>query len=156
MVLPKPFIPSFIHVFNIYHVWLDDITHLKRLRFPALLFTSSVRLKSINLLEPFIYHFLSVLFPARIQLLIWSHNILDFQIQIYDMDVCVCVCVYACTRSVAQLCPTLLWPHGPWPSRLPCPWDFPDRNTGVGCHFLIQAIFPTQGLNPCLLHLLHS
>ena len=27
-------------------------------------------------------------------------------------------------------------------------------NTGVGCHFLLQGIVPTQGLNPCLLHLL--
>ena len=33
-----------------------------------------------------------------------------------------------------------------------CPWDFPGRNTGVGCHFLLPGIFPTQGLNPCLLH----
>ena len=32
-----------------------------------------------------------------------------------------------------------------------CPWDFPDKNTGVGCHFLLQGIFPTQGLNPHLL-----
>ena len=28
-------------------------------------------------------------------------------------------------------------------------------NAGVGCHFLPQSIFPTQELNPCLLHLLH-
>ena len=27
-------------------------------------------------------------------------------------------------------------------------WDFPGKNTGVGCHFLLQGIFPTQGLNP--------
>ena len=33
-----------------------------------------------------------------------------------------------------------------------CPWDFPGKNTGVGCHFLLQGIFPTQGSNPCLLH----
>ena len=33
-----------------------------------------------------------------------------------------------------------------------CPWDFPSKNTGVGCHFLLQEIFPTQGLNPGLLH----
>ena len=33
--------------------------------------------------------------------------------------------------------------------------DFPNKNTGVGCHFLLQAIFPTQGSNPGLLHLLH-
>ena len=36
----------------------------------------------------------------------------------------------------------------------PCPGDFSGRNTGMGCHFLPQAFFPTQGLNPhhlCLL-----
>ena len=32
---------------------------------------------------------------------------------------------------------------------------FPGKNTGVGCHFLLQGIFPTQGLNPHLLCLLH-
>ena len=31
-------------------------------------------------------------------------------------------------------------------------WDFPGKNTGVGCHFLLQRIFSTQGLSPCLLH----
>ena len=34
------------------------------------------------------------------------------------------------------------------------PWDFSGRNTGVGCHALLQGIFLTQGLNPCLLYLL--
>ena len=33
-----------------------------------------------------------------------------------------------------------------------CPWDFPDKNTGVGCHFLLQGIFLTQGSNLRLLH----
>ena len=33
-----------------------------------------------------------------------------------------------------------------------CPWDFPVKSTGVGCHFLLQGIFPTQGLNPDLQH----
>ena len=33
--------------------------------------------------------------------------------------------------------------------------DSPGKNPGVGCHFLLQGIFPTQGLNPGLLHLLH-
>jgi len=28
-------------------------------------------------------------------------------------------------------------------SRLLCPWDFPGKNTGVGCHCLLQGIFPT-------------
>ena len=39
--------------------------------------------------------------------------------------------------------------------QLLCPWDSPGRNTGVGCHFLLQGIFPIQGLNPRLLCLLH-
>ena len=31
-----------------------------------------------------------------------------------------------------------------------CPWDFPDKNTGVSCHSLLQGLFPTRGLNPGL------
>ena len=33
-----------------------------------------------------------------------------------------------------------------------CPWDFPGKSTGMGCHFLFQRIFPTQGSNLGLLH----
>ena len=40
----------------------------------------------------------------------------------------------------------------PWTTRLLRPWDSPGRNTGVGCHFLLQEIFPTQKLNKGLLH----
>ena len=32
-----------------------------------------------------------------------------------------------------------------------CPWDFPDKNIGVGCHFLLQGIFLSLGSNPHLL-----
>ena len=31
-------------------------------------------------------------------------------------------------------------------------WNFPGKSTGLGCHFLFQEIFLTQGLNPGLLH----
>ena len=44
-----------------------------------------------------------------------------------------------------------LQPHGEQPFRLLCPWDFPGKNTGVGCHSLLQGIFLTQGLNLGLL-----
>ena len=42
----------------------------------------------------------------------------------------------------------------PWTvaTRLLCPWDSPGKNTGVGCHFLLQGIFPTQGSNQGLSH----
>ena len=43
-------------------------------------------------------------------------------------------------------------PHGLQPTRLLCPQDFPGKSSGVGCHFLLQGIFPTQGSNPGLLH----
>ena len=49
---------------------------------------------------------------------------------------------------VTQLCPTPVIPR----LSLLCPWDSLGKNTGVDCHSLFQAIFPTQGLNPCLLH----
>ena len=42
-------------------------------------------------------------------------------------------------------------PCMPWGSSV---WDFPGKNAGVDCHFLLQGIFPTQVSNPCLLHLL--
>ena len=48
-----------------------------------------------------------------------------------------------------------LRPHGLEPSRLLCPWNFPGKNTGAGCHFLLQRIFFTQGSNLRLLHLPH-
>ena len=35
-----------------------------------------------------------------------------------------------------------------------CPWDSSGNNTGVGCHALLQGIFPIQGLNPCFLSVL--
>ena len=31
-------------------------------------------------------------------------------------------------------------PHRQQPTRLPCPWDSPGKNTGVGCHFLLQCV----------------
>ena len=42
----------------------------------------------------------------------------------------------------------------PWTVACQAPpgWDFPGKNTGMGCHFLLQQIFPTQGSNPSLLH----
>ena len=55
--------------------------------------------------------------------------------------------------SVGRLVvPNSLQPNGLQPTRFLCPWDFPVKDTGVGCHFLLQGVFPTQGSNPGLLH----
>ena len=55
-------------------------------------------------------------------------------------------CVLSC--SVVS---NSMWPHGLKPTRLLCPWNFPGKNTGVVCHFPLQGIFLTQGLNLCAL-----
>ena len=59
------------------------------------------------------------------------------------MHICVCV---------ASVVPDSLRPRGPQPARLLCPGNPPGQDTGVGCHALLQGIFPTQGLNPGLPH----
>ena len=56
--------------------------------------------------------------------------------------------------SVTQLCLTLC--DSMDPARLLCQWDFPGKNTELGCLFLLHWIFPTQGSNWCLLSHLHS
>ena len=50
-----------------------------------------------------------------------------------------------------QSCPNLLQPHGLEFTRPLHPRDFPGKNTGVGCHFFLQGIFPTQVSNLCLI-----
>ena len=51
-------------------------------------------------------------------------------------------CVLVCTRS----CPTLC---SPMDCSLPgsCPWNFPGKNSEVGCHLLFQGVFPTTVLH---------
>ena len=53
---------------------------------------------------------------------------------------------------VTKLCPTFVtpWTIACWSFH---PWNSPSKNTRVGCHFLLQETFPTQGWNPCLLHI---
>ena len=68
--------------------------------------------------------------------------------------VCVCVCVLCCVLCHV-ICVQLF--ATPWTivHQALHPWDFPGKNTAVGCQALLQGIFPTQGWNLCLLHLLH-
>ena len=37
-----------------------------------------------------------------------------------------------------------LLPHELWPAKFLCPWNFQGKNTGMGCHFILQGIFPTH------------
>ena len=47
---------------------------------------------------------------------------------------------YCCCCCVASVVSDSVRPHGLQPIRLPCPWDSPGKNTGVGCHFLPQCM----------------
>ena len=71
--------------------------------------------------------------------------------RLFWIRVCVCVCVRARALSRVQLFTT--------PRTVVCQTplsvEFPRQEHGAGCHFLLQEIFLTQWLNPCLLHLLH-
>ena len=46
----------------------------------------------------------------------------------------------AAAAKLLQSCPTLCDPRDWQPTRLPRPWDSPGKNTGVGCHFLLQCM----------------
>ena len=51
-----------------------------------------------------------------------------------DWHYCCCCC------WVASVVSDSVQPHRLQPTRLPCPWDSPGKNTGVGCHFLLQCM----------------
>ena len=58
-------------------------------------------------------------------------------------------------RYVISFVSDSMWLYGLSPTRLFCQWDPSSKNTGVECHALLQGIFSNQGLNLCLLCLLH-
>jgi len=81
----------------------------------------------------------------------WFHSIFSLTLLLsHDLLLCVislCVCVL-----VTQLCPTLCDPMDCSPPGSSVHEIFQAKDTGVGCHLLLQGIFPTQGLNLVLLH----
>ena len=57
-----------------------------------------------------------------------------------------------CCAKLLQSCPRLFVTTWTVARQAPLSWDSLGKNTGVGCHFLLQGIFPTQGSNLDLLH----
>ena len=64
--------------------------------------------------------------------LLWNYSVILIESQVKLRK-------HACVPSCVWLCST------PWSvaHRLLCPWDFPGKNTGTGCHSLLQGVFPT-------------
>ena len=84
-----------------------------------------------------------------------SRLICTFSALLSKISVCVCVCLYVCVYTHTLVVSDSVRPFGLQPTRLVCPWDSPGKNTAVGCHALLQGIFPTQSSNPHLLSILH-
>ena len=58
----------------------------------------------------------------------------------------------AAAAKLLQSCPTLCDPRGDSPPGSPSPWDSPGKNTGVGCHFLLQCMkvkSESEVVQPC-------
>ena len=89
------------------------------------------------------YILLTILDQKKSIVLLLSHNFFFFFF--------FTVCKHACMFSHSVVSDSVA--HGLWPSRLLCPQDFLGKNTGMGCHFLLQGLFLSQGSN---LHLLHQ
>ena len=81
--------------------------------------------------------------PFTLCLLFALSRISHFTFEISTIVCCYCL--------VAKLCPAFAIP-GTVALQVSLSMGFPDKITGVGCHFLLQEVFLTQGSNPCLLH----
>ena len=65
---------------------------------------------------------------------------IDSLVKVVTHDRICCCCL------VTKSCPTLCDPVDYKPAMQLCPWDFLGKNSGVGCYFLLQGIFPMQGI----------
>ena len=64
-------------------------------------------------------------------------EVLAFQNGWFSVTIYITCCCCCCVASVMS---DSVRPQRRKPTRLPCPWDSPGKNTGVGCHFLLQCM----------------
>ena len=80
--------------------------------------------------------------PGKLQFMgsqrVWHYWVTFFTTSTTWEALVICIRLAAAAKSL-QSCPTLR-PHRRQPTRLPRPWDSPGKNTGVGCHFLLQCM----------------
>ena len=88
------------------------------------------------------FFWLQILVPLYI-FLIHEYEIINCELN-YDELACTDNLLYVAAAAAAaadaakSVVSDSVRPHRRQPTRLPCPWDSPGRNTGVGCHFLLQ------------------
>ena len=82
---------------------------------------------------------------------LWGWGIFYFFASKLNLGAVQCPTDCVCAFSYSVVSDTL-WPCGLGPARFLCPRDYLCKNTGVGCHFLLQGILPIQGSNPHFLN----
>ena len=108
----------------------------------AVLFLKNLQFPGLNIASSSIQYFYRMIPNSSLIRMPWLECSRDGQ----------CACVHA--KSL-QLCPTLCDPMDCSPPGSSGHGDSPGKNTGLGSCTLLQGIFLTQGLNLCLLSLLH-
>ena len=108
---------------------------------------SSQILTHVTLVSSGLWQFLS-LFLLIMTLTVWQSTDQEFSRMSLSVDLSG---VFIMIVVVQFLSRVLFFRDPCKPARLLCPWDFPDKNTGMGCHSLLPGIVPTQWLNPNLL-----
>ena len=93
-----------------------------------------------------VYKVFLLFFSMGFEAKVWCMKYLQWR-KAANTWACVCVQVLSCVWLFATL-----WTVA---RQAPLPMGLSGKNTGVGCHALLQGIFPTQGLKLCPLHLLH-
>ena len=77
-----------------------------------------------------------VCFSLKVLYLTYSIFSLTFELTVTELShSCCCCCCW-----VASVMSNSARPHRQQPTKLPRPWDSPGKNTGVGCHFLLQCM----------------
>ena len=93
-------------------------------------------------------HLPSYLLLQGVQAFIWTQSFYPFPFRLIPFSKDSSFLLVCCVFNCVQLFMT------PWTVALQAPlsMEFSGKNTAMGCHFLLQGIFPTQGSNPDLLH----
>ena len=83
--------------------------------------------------------YLCVLFPTK-KVAVLTPLATNVTIRLNQMKLLVIWPCCCCCCWVASVVSDSVWPHRRQPTRLLRPWDTPGKNTGVGCHFLLQCM----------------
>ena len=121
----------FIYILDPFYAWTNE--------------TENGKILSIVHHQRWDFHLGSFLSPPLLSSILTVVSLLLFRSIFYSLMTIILMkslSIPACCCLVAKPCLILLWPQGLWSARLLCLWDFPGKNTGVCCHFLLGSFWP--------------